>query len=339
MRQVWVTRRGGPEVLEVREAFDPSPGPGEVRIQVAAAGVNFADVMIRIGIYPHPPKLPAVIGYEVAGVVDAAGENVVDPAIDTRVLALLPNYGGYSEAVVVPAGEALPIPDSLSFEKAAAVPVNYLTAWLMLVRQGNVRPGERVLVHGAAGGVGQAAVQICRWRGAEVIGTASAGKHARLKASGVAHCIDYRTQDFEAAVRDITGGEGVDVVLDPIGGKSWSKSRRCLAPLGRLCLFGASAMVAGSRRNLWTIVKSLAGMPRYSPLDLMSHNHGVFGLSMGELGARQALCVPMLREILELVRDGVFAPEVDRTFPLEEAGAAHAYLQSRRNFGKVILTP
>ncbi|MGE0375946.1 MAG: zinc-binding dehydrogenase [Planctomycetaceae bacterium] len=339
MRQVWVTRHGGPDVLEVREALDPQPGPGEVRIRVAAAGVNFADVMIRIGIYPHPPKLPAVIGYEVAGVIDAVGKDAAGPPVGARVLALLPRYGGYSEAAVVPAGDALVIPDALSFEQAAAVPVNYLTAWLMLVRIGNVQPGERVLVHGAAGGVGQAAVQICRWRGAQVIGTASAAKHARLKASGVAHCIDYRTEDFEHEVGEITAGQGVDVVLDPIGGKSWAKSQRCLAPLGRLCLFGASSMVSGSRRNLWAVLKSLLAMPRFKPLDLMEHNHGVFGLSMGELGHKSPLCVSMLGEILQLVRDGQLTPEVDRVFPFAEAGDAHSYLQRRQNFGKVILAP
>src|SRR5207302_9347120 len=137
-------------------------------------------------------------------------------------------FGGYSDVVVVPARQLARIPDGLPFDKAAAIPVNYLTAWLMLVWLGNVRAGDRVLVHAAAGGVGQAALQICRWRGATVIGTASAAKHARLASQGVAHCIDYTRQDFETEVHRITGGAGVDIVLDAVGGRSFAKSYRCL---------------------------------------------------------------------------------------------------------------
>lgn len=181
MRQVWIARAGPPEVLEVREAPDPQPGPGQVRIRVAAAGVNFADILARLGLYPDAPELPTVVGYEVAGTVDAVGPDVAAPAPGERVLALT-RFGGYSDVVVVGAPQVIPIPSSLSFEQAATLPVNYLTAWIMLVHLGNVGAGQRVLVHSVGGGVGQAALQICRWRGAEVIGTASAAKHERLRA-------------------------------------------------------------------------------------------------------------------------------------------------------------
>ena len=165
MRQVWIPRTGAPEVLELRQASDPEPGPGQIRVRVAAAGVNFADILARMGLYPDAPPLPAVVGYEVAGTVDAVGAGVGDVAFGSRVAALV-HFGGYSDTILVPAEQVIPLPADLSFEKAAAIPVNYVTAWIMLVHLANVQAGQRVLVHAAAGGVGQAALQICRWRGA-----------------------------------------------------------------------------------------------------------------------------------------------------------------------------
>jgi NADPH:quinone reductase-like Zn-dependent oxidoreductase len=338
MRQVWITRRGGPEVLQVREAPDPVPAEGEVRIRVAASGVNFADALARMGLYPDAPPLPAVVGYEVAGTVDAVGAGVTEFREGDRVGALT-RFGGYADVIAVPRGQVFPLPDALSFQKAAAIPVNYLTAWIMLVHLGNVRAGDRVLVHAAAGGVGQAALQICRWRGAEVVGTASASKHARLRELGVAHCIDYRTQDFEAEVRRIYGKDGVDIALDAVGGESFGKSFRCLGALGRLYVFGVSSFAPGKRRSVVAAVRGLAKMPRFGPIPLMNDNRGVQGVNLGHLWHRTELLRQMLGEIVDLVRDGTFAPIVDRAFPFDRAGEAHAFLQDRQNFGKVLLEP
>lgn len=338
MRQVWITRRGGPEVLQVREAADPEPGAGEVRVRVAAAGVNFADVMARLGLYPDAPPLPAVMGYEVAGTVDRTGAGVDGVREGDRVVAFT-RFGGYSDVVCVHAAQVTPLPASLSFEKAAAIPVNYLTAWLMLVHLGNVRAGDRVLVHAAAGGVGQAAIQICRWKGAEVIGTASAGKHARLREAGVAHCIDYRTQDFLAETRRITGGRGVDIALDAVGGESFRKSYKALAPLGRLYVFGASAVATGKTRSMLAALTTVLKMPSFKPLEMMSANRGVQGVNLGHLSKGMSLLRAMTGEIMALVADGTFDPVVDATFPFARAGEAHSRLQDRQNFGKVLLTP
>ncbi|HEX8394280.1 MAG TPA: medium chain dehydrogenase/reductase family protein [Longimicrobium sp.] len=338
MRQVWITRAGGPEVLQVREAADPEPGAGEVRIRVAAAGVNFADVLARMGLYPDAPPLPAVVGYEVAGVVDRVGAGVQGVREGDRVGALT-RFGGYSDVVCVHAGQATPLPDALSFQAAAAIPVNYLTAWIMLVHLGNVQAGDRVLVHAAAGGVGQAAIQICRWRGAEVIGTASAAKHARLREAGVAHCIDYTTQDFAAEVKRITGGNGVDIALDAVGGESFRKSYQCLAHLGRMYVFGVSSFAPGKKRSIPAALRGLMQMPRFSPIPMMNANRGVHGVNLGHLWHRTDLLSRMQTQIMALVNDGTFTPVVDQTFPLERAGDAHAFLQDRRNFGKVLLTP
>lgn len=338
MRQIWIPKTGEPSVLTLREAPDPEAGAGEVRIRVAAAGINFADILARMGLYPDAPKLPTVVGYEVAGTIDQVGAEVEGRVAGERVVALT-RFGGYSDVVTVPVQQVVPLTDSLDFESAAALPVNYLTAWLMLVHLGNVRAGNRVLVHAVAGGVGQAALQICRHFGAEVIGTASGGKHDRLRELGVAHCIDYRNQDFEAEVARITDGRGVDIALDAVGGESFSKSYRSLAPLGRLYVFGASSMAPGTRRSLWRVVRQLWRMPTFKPLDLMNRNRGVHGVNLGHLWRQAEALQAMLARIVELTERGTLEPVVDRIFPFAEAGDAHAYIQARRNFGKVLLTP
>lgn len=338
MKQVWISRTGGPEVLEVREAPDPEPGAGQVRIRVAASGVNFADTMARIGLYPDAPKIPCVVGYEVAGTVDRVGTGATGFAEGDRVMALI-RFGGYSDVVVAPAVQVVKLPDALSYEKAAALPVNYLTAWIMLVVLGNVQAGEKVLVHAAAGGVGQAALQICKHRGAVVFGTASPGKHARLRELGVSHCIDYTTQDFAEEVARLTAGRGVDIVLDALGGKALAKSYASLAPLGRLFTFGGSSFSSGGARKIWNIATEFLGMPTFKPLGLMDKNRGVFGVNLGHLWGETARTQRLLKDILVLVENGVLDPVVDRSFPFARAGEAHMHLSDRKNFGKVLLVP
>jgi len=338
MKQVWIPRIGEPEVLELREAPDPEPGAGEVRVRVEASGINFADILARMGLYPDSPKLPAVVGYEVAGVVDKVGEGVDGWHEGDRVVCMT-RFGGYSDVVCIPQAAVRAIPAGLGFEDAASIPVNYLTAWLMLVRLGNVRAGERVLVHACAGGVGLAAVQICRHFGAEVIGTASGPKHDRLREMGVSACIDYRTQDFEEEVRILTDGRGVDIALDAVGGASFAKSYRSLASLGRLFVFGASSLAPGTKRSIPAAVAGFLRMPSFKPLRLMNGNKGVFGVNVGHLWDRSEEMTAMLGEIVDLFATGTFKPIVDQTFPFAEAAAAHRYIQERRNFGKVILIP
>ncbi len=331
MRAVWIPKAGPPDVLEVRDGPDPVPKAGEVLVRVRAAGVNFADVSARLGYYPDAPPFPCVVGYEVAGEV-AGGDGAIAPG--TRVVALT-RFGGYAEAVAVPAAQVFPMPDGMSFEEAAAIPVNYLTAILMLRHFGNVRAGDTVLVHAAAGGVGMAAIQLCRIAGASVIGTASAAKHAVLREAGVTHAIDYRTQDFEAEVRRLTGGRGVDVVLDATG--AFRKSYRCLAPLGRLVCFGFSTAVSGLTPNRLGALWKLAMIPWFHPIRLMNDNKAVIGVNLGHLWDHGAM---LRREMLALLDDwraGRIRPVVGKTFPLVDAAAAHRWMQERRNVGKVVL--
>ncbi len=338
MRQVWIPKIGEPDVLELREAPDPQPKKNEVLIRVKASGINFADILARMGLYPDAPKLPAVVGYEVSGVIEQLGAAVSDFTVGQRVLALT-QFGGYSDVVTTPSSQVLNLPDSLSFEKAATIPVTYLTAWTMLVRQGGVSQGQTVLIHAVGGGVGQAATQICKYKGAKIIGTASVSKHARLKESGVDHCIDYHSQDFEEEVKLITKGRGVDIVLDALGGHSFRKSYRCLAPLGKLFMFGVSSMGTKNKRSIFQAVKGLLSMPRFHPIPLMNQNRSVHGINLGHLWQEGELLQTMLKDIVHLVDQGVLDPVVDRSFSFNEAAAAHQYIQDRKNFGKVLLVP
>jgi len=337
MRQAVITRHGTPDVFELREAADPQPREGEIRIRVRAAGINFADVLARLGLYPDAPKPPVVVGYEVAGIVDGVGRDVIGFADGDRVLALT-RFGGYSDAVVVPASQVFRFPDGLSDAEAAAVPVTYLTAAIALYRMAALAPNETVLVHNARGAVGIAATQLARLRRATVIGTASAFKHDALRAFGVDHAIDYRHADVAAEVRRITRGRGVDVILDPIGGKSVGASYRMLAPLGRLIIFGLSSAAPSERRNVWRAFRAWMATPRFDPLSLMNRNRGIFGLHVGHLWEERKQLAPMMDMLVSELRAGRITPIVARTFPLERAADAHRFIQSRSNIGKVVLT-
>ena len=208
MKAVVLTGHGGPEVLQVQERPDPPVGPGEVRIAVKAAGINFADTMARVGLYPEAPKPPCVLGYEVAGEVESVGDGSRRGEGGGQGHGRNPFRRPGRRWSACPADQVIPLAGSLSYEQGAAFPVNYSTAYVALVMMGGLREGERVLIHAAAGGVGISATQIARSRGAEIFGTASASKHDAIREQGVDHAIDYRTQDFEQEVRRITGGRG-----------------------------------------------------------------------------------------------------------------------------------
>ena len=331
MRQVVVTRKGGPEVLQVREAADPQAKPGQLRIRVRAAGVNFADVMARLGLYPDAPPLPATLGYEVAGEIDWPPERAGE-----KVIAVT-HFGGQSELVVVDPASCYPMPAGLSFAEAASIPVVWLTAWHLLVELANVKPGQTVLIHAAAGGVGTAAVQICKKLGVHTIGTASAAKHERLRELGLGHVIDYRTEDFEKRVMEITKGRGVDVALDATG--AFKKSYRCLAPMGKLMMFGASATVGGNKPSLWTAGRAALKMPFFHPLKMMPGNSAIFGVNMGRLWGETEMLGRAMGEIVKGFQSGDFKAIVDSEVPFAEAPRAHQRLTSRGNFGKVLLVP
>jgi synaptic vesicle membrane protein VAT-1 len=337
MRALVLTKHGPPdEALAVQERPDPPVGPGQVRIRVHAAGLNFADVLARVGLYPDAPKPPAVLGYEAAGEVESVGPGADGFQPGQRVVAGT-RFNGFAELVTADVSNVLPIPDRLSFEEAAAVPVVFGTAYAAVVLLSAVRPGETVLVHAAAGGVGIAAVQIARDRGAEVIGTASAAKHDAVREQGAAHVIDYRSQDVQAEVNRLTGGKGVDVVLDALG--SFRESYKLLRPGGRMVMYGASQLLTGDKRNIVKTLRAVATMPRFSAIKLMNDNRSVMGLNMLHWWDERGSLEELIGPLNDLLDRGVIKPVVAEAFPFDRAADAHRYIQERKNVGKVVLTP
>ncbi len=327
-----ITKHGGPEVLAVQEQPDPELGAGEVRIEVAAVGINFADVMARMGLYQDAPPTPSVVGYEVAGTILELGDGVEGLIPGQRVLAGT-LFGGYASQVVVPAGDVVPLPEQLSFEQGAAVPVNYATAWAGLVGYGVLEAGERVLVHSAGGGVGIAATQIAKKLGAEVYGTASPGKHERILELGVDRALDYTKPGWEQGIGQF------DVILDAVGGKSFRTSYSLLRPGGRLIAFGASAVVSGEKKNIPTALKAVLRMPRFNLIKQMQESKAVIGLNMLTLWKDRGTLGPWIDPLSGMLTDGTVDPVVAGTFSFEEAGAAQTMIVERRNVGKVVLTP
>jgi synaptic vesicle membrane protein VAT-1 len=338
MKQIVTTASGNFTVLKVEEKPDPKPASGEVLIRVRAAGLNFADILARQGLYPDAPPKPCVMGYEVSGVVEQIGEGVNSTLSGKSVVAMT-RFMGQSEFVVVKATQMFEKPQTLTFEQAAAVPVNYLTAYALIIVMGSLHLGESVLIHNAGGGVGLAALDIAKKIGAVTFGTASPSKHEFLKERGLDHAIDYRNQDWLPVIKELTDGRGVDLVLDPIGGGHWKKSYSALRHTGRLGMFGVSTASATGIRGKLKLLKAAAQMPRFHPLGLLNKNRGVFGLNLGHLWHEPEKVAVWMRDILRGVEEGWIRPYVDRTFSFEEVGAAHQYLEERRNIGKVVLVP
>ncbi len=339
MRAVTITRYGRPSVLEVRESPDPEPAEGEVRVRVEAAGLNFAEVSARQGLYPDAPKPPCVVGYEGAGVVDALGPGVDGPAVGTRVL-FMKKFGAHASVICTPAWLAIPIPDAMSFEDAAAIPVNYLTAYHMLFRIARIRSGDHVLVHMAAGGVGTAALQLCRTvAGVTTYGTSSARKHDYVRGHGCDHPIDYRTLDYAEEIRRLTDGRGVDVILDALGGPDWKKGYALLAKAGILVAFGMANAVSGERRHWIHVIRQVVQIPRFNPMKMMSENKAVAGVNLGHLWDQREMLLEEMTALVALYEEGKIKPHIHAAVPFDRTGEAHEMLEGGKNLGKVVLIP
>jgi NADPH:quinone reductase-like Zn-dependent oxidoreductase len=334
MRAVVITKHGDPSVLQVQHRPDPPPpGPDQLRIDVRAAGVNFADHLARVGLYPDAPALPAIVGYEVAGAVVAVGDGVDEGRIGERVLAGT-RFGGYAEIVNVAASDSVVLPDAVTFEQGAAVPVNYATAWAGLHGYGSLRAGERVLIHAAAGGVGIAAIQFAKAAGAVIHGTASPGKHAKLAELGVDRAIDYRRDGWWK------GLEPYDMVLDALGGTSLRRSYDLLRPGGRLVAYGISNLQEGEKRSLRRAAPHALSMLRgFNLMDQLSDSKTVIGLNMLRLWDDRGTLGPWIEPLTTALEDGTVSPVVHAAVPFAEAPEAHRILAARENIGKVVLVP
>jgi NADPH:quinone reductase-like Zn-dependent oxidoreductase len=338
-RAIRIERLGAPEVLVERGVPLPDPGPDQVHLRVAAAGVNFADLVMRAGLYGTVPDRPFSPGFEVTGDVVRVGPGVTDWSPGDRAAALI-RFGGYARDVVVPNRNLFRYPENLSPAEAAAMPVAFLTAWMALFEAARVRAGETALVLVAAGGVGSAAVQLARWRGLRVIGTAGSERKRRFVTDtlGAEACFDS-SGPWEDRVRGRVGDRGIDCALDAMGGAATAACRRLLAPLGRLVFYGMSTGMPGRKRNWPAAVASYLRTPRFHPLSLVEPSIGVFGIHLLHLQAKEDLARQAMEQIYRAAEAGELKPVLDRTFPLTRDGAveAHHYLHDRKNIGKVVL--
>jgi len=334
MRAVFLRRPGPPESLRVEECADPLVGPNDVLIQVRAAGVNFSDVLSRQGLNPEGPKPPYILGLETAGDVVSVGEQVAGLRPGQRVLAYHLK-GGYAERVAVPVGQVFALPDSVPYQAAVLLPLNYGTAYAALYRTGPVEPGMRVFIHAAAGGVGMAAVDLARRAGLEIVAAASTYfKRSRLIAEGVKHVVPARRMRVHKTARRIYGGPAFDIVLDSIGGRSITDGLRALRPGGRVVSLGVGQI---SRRGLLGAIAFFLGAPRLTYLDLLAPSHGLYGINLRRLMEDPALVRSIVGTLIEWAAAGEIHPAPGRVMALGEANEAHRILESRGNVGKIVL--
>jgi NADPH:quinone reductase-like Zn-dependent oxidoreductase len=339
MKAILIEEFGSPETLVEREISAPELGPTDIKVRVHASGVNFADLLQRLNLYGNAPPIPYTPGFEIAGVVKKCGEAVSKLQKGDRIVGLT-RFGGYAEEVCLPESAAVLLPESFPFPDAAAIPVNYLTAWFCLFELGRLKAQERVLIQTGCGGVGLAAVQLARWKEAQIIATAgSEEKVLRLKDFGVELAINYREQPFQRHVLEAFGRKSVDLVLDSVGGRVLQQGYELLAPLGRLVSYGLSSAVSGKRRNRLRALKAVWQTPSFKPLDLIQQNRGVFGFHLGLLEGREQIVQRAFQEIMRLFLERRLEAVIAKEFPLSGSGAAaaHTYLHERKNIGKVIL--
>ncbi|WP_138431640.1 zinc-binding dehydrogenase [Fodinibius saliphilus] len=341
MRQIVNTANGSYDVLEVQEVPDLVPQSDELIIDVKASGLNFADILARKGQYPDAPPKPCVVGYEVSGRVREVGNNIREDWIGKEVLAFT-RFKGQAEQVAVKPGQVFEKPESLSFVDAAVIPVNYITAYLLIEVMGSLQSYESILIHNVGGGVGIAALDIAQHIGATTYGTASRRKHDFLRDRGLDYAIDYRNKDWYEELMALTDGRGVELITDPLGGKEWKRSYNALRSTGRLGMFGvssASDSSSGSFRATWNMLKTVIQMPFYHPLPLINKNKGVFGVNLGHLWHEGDKANTWIRKIMAGVEEGWVNPHVDTTFSFDDVDKAHRYIEERQNIGKVILEP
>ena len=335
MRKIVYPKAGGVETIEIVEDADPVPERGEVCIRIHRAGINFAELMMRQGLYGSSPDFPFTPGYEASGVVIGVGEDVDSLREGDRVLAMT-GFGGYSEKVCLDSRRAIPIPDSVSFDQAASIPVTYGTAFHMLVHLGGIREGDSVLIHHAAGGVGTAVAQICEAFGASlVVGTASTPKRSFVESMGM-RFVDREKEDFEEVCKQMTDGRGVHHAIDPVGGSHLLRSYKSLRKGGKLYYFGASAAVKGERRSRLSELRMWWGMPRFDPIRLMTSNKAVFGVHMGLL-EDDSVFKSHLASLSKMLEEGKIDPVIDSVWRFENVADAQMHIHNRKNKGKVLL--
>ena len=338
MKAFTLVKHGKPSVaFQLQEKADPVPSAGQVRIEVEAFGVNFADIMARNGTYKDAPPIPSVIGHEVVGRVDQVGDGVTSLAKGDRVAAFT-RFGGYATKVVTRENAVIKIPEDMDTGVAAAMTVQYGTAWYCAEDRVSLFEGDHVLVQAAAGGVGTALVQMAKRRGCIVYGTAgSEEKLAHLREQGVDYPINYRKDDFVEVIKKIRGKEGLDVIFDSLGGREFSRAQKLLGPGGRIMGFGSASRVGGMT-NIFGDLKTLLGFRFFSPAFLIMQCKAIMGVNLLRVADhRPAALKRAIDSVLELTMQGVFKPVVGGVFTADQLGEAHDFLESRKSIGKIIV--
>ena len=335
MKKIIYPKIGGVDSIEIVEGDDPTASEGEVVVRIHRAGINFADLMMRQGLYGSNPDFPFTPGYEASGVVSEIGEGVSGLKEGDRVLAMT-GFGGYSEKVSIDASRVFKLPDLVTFDQAAAIPVTYGTAYHMLFHLGRIRPGDTVLVHHAAGGVGTAVAQLCKVAGASlIIGPASSTKREFVESIGVKF-VDREKEDFVQVCKDLTGGRGVHHSIDPVGGKNLLRSYKATRKGGKVYFFGASSAVKGDSRSWITALKMWLNTPKLDPIKMMSSNKALFGVHMGLLDD-PSIFKDHLEALSKLLEGGDIDPIIDSVWAFERVADAQMHMHERKNRGKILL--
>jgi NADPH:quinone reductase-like Zn-dependent oxidoreductase len=338
VRAVVIDRFGPPEVLVIREVPMPEPGPGDVLVQTKSIGLNFADVLARLGYYPGVPKPPFIPGIELSGTVVKAGELVRGLRKGERVIAITKQHA-YAEFVAVPQNRIVRIPRRMGFNEAAAFAVTGLTAYHGMVTLAHAKRGERMLLHAAAGGVGTAALQLARQLGVKVYATVgSQSKVELVRSLGAVSVINYRDEDFSVALRREMAPHSIDIVFDSVGGRAFRKGWRLLAPMGRYVLYGLSSIADRRVVKKLKALRELAAVPLIFPPTLVSKNVSLMAFNLYFLMDRGAYLQRAMRYLLRLSGQRRFRPIIGAEYPFEKIVEAHYHLQSRKSVGKVVLT-
>jgi len=334
MQAIYLARKGSPFMaFETREIPPPNPDAGEIQIKVEGFGLNFADVLARRGLYPDAPPMPCVLGYDVVGIVTETAPDVTQFKPGDRVTAMT-HFGGYAEYAVAPALLSAAISDRMTAGEATALTVQYCTAYFAAAESVNLYPGDKVLIHAASGGVGTALVQFCKYKKCEIFATAgSDAKLEMLKKAGVDHAINYITEDFSEKIREISGGKGIQVIFDSIGGRTTRKGFQLLAPGGNLIIYGAASF---SGKNIFGKMSNLLGFGFFHPLNIMASSKTITGINMLKIAlSKPAAFKRCLDNVVKLYEEEIFKPMVGGIFPASEIGKAHDLLERRQTSGKI----
>ncbi|MDX1764649.1 MAG: NADPH:quinone oxidoreductase family protein [bacterium] len=337
MKAVLLRKHGKPAVLQLSDQPRPEPAGGEVRVRIEHIGINYAEILSRKGLYRWAPALPYIPGMEAYGKIDAVGKNVDHRSVGERVIVGAQN-GCYAEWIAIPEAQALPAIPSYTPEENAAFPVNYMTAWISLMKMARLKPRDTLLVNAAAGGVGTAAVQLARAFGCAVYGTAGSDeKVARLQMLGIDGAVNYEQENYEAEIRSLREGRGVDVVLELVGGEVYRKSLGLMEPFGRIVISGFASLDL-NRWNPVSWLRAWRALPRLHLSDMGVRSYGVLATHIGYLLNDMPRLLEVWRELTTFVEEHAIRPVVGTTFSFKHIDKAHALMESRRSIGKIVIT-